>query len=82
MANMLQFNLSIYLLTYMRVFCSAFVANGLLIAWPKLDKWDLVETIWSLRFHVRWFQFYSCPHVNLGKIFLSGSRAILTFHCK
>ena len=72
----------IYLLTYMGVFGLGFVSNGLLIVWPKLDNWHLAKNVGSLRFYTRWFHFYSWPHVNVGKGFLLGSRAILVFYCK
>ena len=41
-----------YLLTYMEeeVFVLGIVANGLLIAWPNLNKWCLVKTIGLLRY--------------------------------
>ena len=63
----------------MQVF--GFVANGLPIGWPKLDRWHLVKTIWLLRFYISWFQFDPWPYVNVLKTILLGRRVILKLQC-
>ena len=51
----------IYLLTYMRFLGLSFVAQGLPMAWLRLNKRLFAKTIWLLRFYVCWFQFDSWP---------------------